>query len=215
MRLLLAPALLAACQIQTTIESTARTTVDPVIVVHGPRGDELAVSTDYGIVFLGRTAQSGHVDFTAFFGDGPSREAGLVESLGGGVFATEGEILLPAVPICFEPPPPGTGVWVRGRRTDEPFEFEAELAGDPRVTGLLLAPNAELRKLGDAELGAGVFWIVPGKPLQLLGLVSGRLDLGPGRTYVTVLGAEELWRLVLNRRNADRPRRWIYREDLM
>ena len=215
MRLLLALPLLAACQIRATVESTARTAVDPVVVLHGAGGEELGVSTDYGILFLGRTAQSGRIEFTAFFGDGPARESGLVEAMGGGVFATEAEIQLPSVPLCFEPPPAGTVVWVRGRRAGQPFEVEAELASDERVTGVLLAPSAALDTLTDAELGAGVFLLVPGKPIQLIGLVSGRLTLDERRRFVTVLGPDELWRLVLHRRNSDRPRRWVYREDLM
>jgi hypothetical protein len=216
MRLLLAlPLLLAGCQIRTTIESMVRRTVDPVVVVHGPGGDELAVSTDYGILFLGRTAQGGRIEYTAYFGDGPARESGLVESVGGGVYATEAEIQLPSVPLCFEIPPAGTRVLVRGRRAGAPFEIEAELAGDERVSGVLLAPSEELDALTDADLGAGVFHLVPGKPIQLLGLVSGRLTLEGRRSFVTVLGPDDLWRLVVHRRNSDRPRRWIYREDLM
>lgn len=202
---------LAAC---TTIESSARATLDPVVVVHGAGGDELGVSTDYGVVFLGRSAKSGRVEFTAWFGDGPSREEGLVESMGGGVYATQGEILLPSVRLCFEPPPAGTPVFVRGRRGGAPFEIEAELAADPRVTGVLLAPNPELDGLTDAELGASVFWVQPAQPLQLVGLLSGRLELDGGRHYLTVLGPEDLWRLVVHRRNSDRPRRWVYRDDI-
>lgn len=215
MRILLALPLLAACQIKTTIESTARVTVDPVVVVHGQDGNELGVATEYGVVFLGRTARSGRVEFTAFYGDGPSREAGLVVSMGGGLYATEGEIRLPSVSLCFEPPPPGSEVWVRGRRDGQPFEFDARLVTEPRVTGLLLAPSDELDALTDAELGAGVFLLVPGRPMQLLGLVSGRLTLDEREHFVTVLGPEEMWRLVVHQRNAERPRRKVYRPDVL
>jgi hypothetical protein len=215
MRILLALPLLAACQVKTTIESSARATVDPVVVVHGLAGEELGVSTTYGVVFLGRTARSGRVEFTAYFGDGPARETGLVVAMGGGVFATESEIRLPAAPLCFEAPPPGSEVWVRGRRAGQPFEFEARLVTEPRVTGLLLEPSPELDALTDAQLGAGVFLLVPGRPMQLLGLVSGRLTLDERKDYVTVLGPEELWRLVVHQRNAERPRRKVYRPDVL
>lgn len=205
-------AALAAC---TPLRSTARHSVDPVVLVHGSGGEELGVSTDYGIVFLGRTTQSGRVEFTTWFGDGPSREQGLVESLGELVFATECEILVPSVPLCFEPPPAGTSVIVRGRRANaEPFEITARLASAPNVTGVLLETNAELDGLTEAERGAGVFLVTPGAPLRLVGLVTGRMELA-GRRYVTMLGPESLWRLVVHRRNADRPRRWVYREDLL
>jgi hypothetical protein len=207
-------ALLAlACQ-TIQLESTARTAVDPVVTVHGPLGDELGISTDYGIVFLGRTAQSGRIDVTAWFGDGPAREEGIVEPLGNGLYATESEILLPSVPLNFDPLPAGTEVIVRGRRGDEPWEFEATIARDERVTGLLLRPSDELDDLRDVDLGAGVFLVEPRKPLKLVGLLSGRLEL-PGARYYTAVGPDDLWRLVVNRRNSDRPRRWVYREDLL
>jgi hypothetical protein len=209
----LAP-LLAALGACTAIEGSARRTVDPVVVVHGESGDELAVSTDYGVVFLGRTAQSGRIEFTVWFGDGPSREEGIVEPMGGGVYATEGEILLPSVALCFELPPAGTGVIVRGRRAGEPFEVAATLATDPRVRGVLLEAGPELDALTDDALGAGVFLVTPRQALQLVGLLSGRLELD-GRTYLTAVGPEDLWRAVVHRRNSDRPRRWVYREDVL
>src|SRR5206468_12948997 len=132
-------AALGACR-EILLESSARHTLDPVVVVHGASADELGVSTDYGVVFLGRTAKSGRIEFSAWFGDGPSREEGLVEALGGGVFAPEGEILLPCVRLCLATPPEGTGVIVRGRRAGKPFETETKLASDPRAAGVLLAP---------------------------------------------------------------------------
>ncbi len=209
----LAAAALPACR-GISLESSARYTFDPVVVVHGAGGDELAVSTDYGVVFLGRTAQSGRIEFTAWFGDGPTREEGLVEAMGGGVFATEAEIQLPCARLCLSTPPAGTKVVVRGRRAGQPFEIEAELGSDPRVTGVLLRPNPELEQLADSELGAGVFFFEPKKPLQLLGLLSGRVELD-GRSFYTALGPQDLWRVIVNRRNSDRPRRWVYREDIL
>lgn len=211
--LALAATALGACR-AIPLESSARHTLDPVVVVHGAGGDELGVSTDYGIVFLGRTAKSGRIEFTAWFGDGPAREEGLVESLGGGVFATEGEILLPCARLCLDTPPSGSAVIVRGRRAGQPFEIEAELASDPRVTGVLLEPSPELDLLGDDELGAGVFFVQPEKPLQLVGLLRGRVELG-GKRYIAAVGPEDLWRLIVQRRNSDRPRRWVYRADIM
>jgi len=209
----LAVAALGACR-TVPIESSGHRTLDPVVVVHGTAGDELAVSTDYGIVFLGRTAQSGRIEFTSWFGDGPSREEGLVEAMGGGVYATECEIMLPCVRLRFSTPPAGSPVIVRGRRGGVPFEIEAELASDPRVTGVLLRTNPALEQLTDAELGAGVFYLEPQKPLELVGLLTGRVELD-GRRFLTALGPEDLWRVIVHRRNSDRPRRWVYREDIL
>jgi hypothetical protein len=210
--LLVACALLAGCR---TLEGTGRASMDPVVVVHGPEGDELGVSTEYGVVFLGRHARGGRIEFTAWFGDGPAREEGLVEAVGGGIFATESEIVLPSAPLCFEELPAGTPVVVRGRRAGQPFEIEAVLAADERVEGILLRAEGDLERLSVDETGAGVFLLRPGEPVRLVGLVSGRLELGEGRRFVTVVGPESLWRLVVQRRNPDRPRRQVYREDIL
>jgi hypothetical protein len=202
---------LASC---ASVASYRSFSSDPVVEVHGAGAGELGVSTEYGVVFLGHTARSGRVEFSAWFGDGPSREEGVVEPIGGGLYATRSEIQLPTVPITFQTPPHGALVRVRGRRAGEPFEFEARVAVDERAEGLLLEPSADLDRLTDAELGAGVFVAEPGRPARLLGLVSGRVTLPGGGRYVTVVGPRDLWRLVAHRRNTERPRRWVYRDDI-
>jgi len=198
-----------------TPSSTDDFTVDPVVVLHAPAGDELGVSTDYGVVFLGRHARTGRIEFSAWFGDGPSREEGLIERLGDELCATRAEIELPSVPLCFDVPPAGTAVRVRGRLQGQPFEIEAVLASDPRVTGVLLEPSPELDALGDEALGAGVFLVSLGRPRALVGLLSGRVELGDGRRFLAAVGPETLWRLVVQHRDHDRPRRTVYREDVL
>jgi hypothetical protein len=212
--LLLASTLPAACR---TIDTPRRLAADPVVVLHGAEQEELGVATDYGVVFLGRGARSGRIEFTVWFGDGPSREEGVVEAVGGGLFATEAEIDLPTVPITFAEPAAGEVVLVRGRRGLEGWEVAGIVARDPRVSGLLLEPNPILDALGEDQTGAGVFRVREGKPAQLLGLVSGRIELtneSGTRRYITAVGARDLWRLVVYRRNSDRPQRRVYREDI-
>ena len=50
-------------------------------------------------------------------------------------------------------------------------------------------------------------------------MVSGELELvradGSTARYVTVVGPEDLWRLVTFRRELERKRRWVYREDIL
>ncbi len=208
---LLLAAALASC---TSIGTSRKQRVDPVVTVHGAGVDELGVSTDYGVVFLGQTAQTGRIEFSAWFGDGPSREEGVIDAVGAGLYSTDAEIELPCVPLSFDVPEPGTVVLVRGRRGFRPWEAEVRLAADPRVTGLLLEPEGELARLTSDQVGAGVFWIEDDGRLRLLGLVSGRLELD-GKHYVTAVGPHVLWRLVVHRRNSDRPRRWVYREDIL
>src|SRR5882672_8362772 len=46
-----------------------RKLTDPVLEIRSESGAELGVATDYGLVFLGRTARSGPIDVTAWYGD--------------------------------------------------------------------------------------------------------------------------------------------------
>ena len=207
----------AACTAPWHVIDPRNYAEDPTVVMHTELGDELGVSTDYGVVFLGRGAKGGTVAFTSWFGDGPSLEEGVVESIGGGIFATEAEIEIPSVPIVFTEPNPGTDVIVRGRRNGHLWEIEAQTASDPSVQGLLLEPSKSLLELSPEDLGAGIFWDDrEGRPL-LLGLVTGTVRIsgeGGNRQYVTALGPRDLWRLVVQRRNSDRPKRPVYREDI-
>ena len=190
---------------------------DPTVVIEGSAGKELGVATEYGVVFLGRTARSGRVRVTAWFNDGPSFETGIVERVGGNLYSTETEIRLPNVRLGFNVPRPGTAVTVRGRKGSSAWETTTEVARDERVDGLILKSNATLRGLGDDQTGAGVF-VGGGDHPRLVGLVSGRLRLedagGDSSEYLTVYGPEELWRLVAYRRDLVKPPRWTYREDV-
>ena len=194
-------------------------TTDPTVVIHGTDGDELGVSTEYGIVFLGRHANRGRVEFTSWFGDGPRLEEGVIEPVGDQLYTTSAEIQLSNVPLLFHLPDPGETVIVRGRHGGVAWEFEAILATDPRVDGVLLEPSPELDMLHNDQLGAGVFYLDIRGRKQLVGLITGRVSIqapdGNSRSYVTVSGPEQMWRLVLHRRNSERPRRKVYREDIL
>ncbi|MAB81091.1 MAG: hypothetical protein CMJ89_17230 [Planctomycetes bacterium] len=199
--------------------SVRKLTTDPTVVIHGPEADELGIATNYGIVFLGRRVNRGRIEFTSWFGDGPSLEEGVIEAVGGHLFTTSSEIQLSSVPILFRPPDPTEQVVVRGRGSGGPWEFGAEITSDPRVEGLLLKPSPDLDRLTAAQLGAGVFVLDKEGRKQLLGLITGRVRIkgsdGLELSYVTVTGPEDLWRLVLHHRNSQRPRHAIYREDIL
>ena len=197
----------------------SRTLSDPTLVIETSAGRELGVSTDYGVVFLGRTAQAGDVEITAWFGDGPNVEAATIEPIGGGLYTAETEIRLPQVPMSFDDPAPGSRLLVIGRRNGAPWEQSVTVRQDPRVLGLLLSPSGSLA--GAAELvGACVYWLPEGEYEQrrLVGLVSGRIRIegeGGSREFLTAFGPHELWRLVTHRRDLLQRRRWIYREDIL
>ena len=83
-----------------------RTIQEPTLALKTSGGRELGVSTDYGIVFLGRTAQSGRVEIESRFGDGPNLEPAVIEPVGAGLYTAETEIRLPQVPLAFVEPAP-------------------------------------------------------------------------------------------------------------
>ena len=205
-------ALCAAC-------TGTRRLVDPVLVIETEEGRELGVSTDYGIVFLGRTAQAGRIDVTVWFGDGPSVEAATIEPIGGGLYTAETEIRLPQVALSFDDPEPGSELLVIGRRRGEIYERSVKVQSDPRVLGLLLSAPRDIAD--EPELvGAGVYWLPEGdyELRRLVGLVAGRVRLSTEdgeRVYLAAYGPQELWRLVTHRRDLLQRKRWIYREDIL
>lgn len=193
-----------------------RNVQDPTVTLHTAGGSELGVSTPIGVVFLGRTAQSGEVDMTVWFGDGPSIEASVIEPLGDGLYLAQGEILMPKAEVAFMQPGPGDRVYARGRRGDEVWEVELFPVDDPRIEGLAFRSADALPSSVD-QAGAGVFWHDPDTDQDfLIGLVSGSVQLGQGGPrYVTAIGGEGLWRLVAHRQDASNEGHFVYREDIL
>lgn len=211
----LVPALGIAC---TGACAGTRTLSDPTIEIRSPGGSELGVSTNYGILFLGHTAQGGRIEVTAWFGDGPDIESAVIEPIGGALYTADTEIRLPPIPIEFHDPAPGSSVLVIGRRGEELWQRTFTVASDPRVEGLLL--DGDGSGIGIDQVGAGVF-VLPNEDedaKRLVGLVSGQLTLSGAdgeRRYLTVVGPRDLWRLVAHRRDLTQRKRWVYRRDIM
>lgn len=193
---------------------------DPVLEVRGADGaSELGVSTDHGLVFLGRTARSGPIGVTAWFGDGPSVEFTVVEPLGGGLFTAEPQIRLPQVPMSFATPRPGQTLRIIGRRGGAKWSADVTVRSDPAVTGILVDIPSQLGEL-DGQVGAGLYLVGEREnDLRLVGLVTGELELtsSAGETvrYLTAMGPDQLWRLVTYKRDFPRQRKFIYRADVM
>jgi len=196
-----------------------RKLADPTLQVATEGGRELGVSTEFGVIFLGRTARSGYVEVTAWFGDGPSIESSVIEPIGGDLYTAETEIRIPSVPMTFFIPKPGESLLVAGRTEDGPWEEYVRVQSDPRVYGILLSMPGKLGDRSD-QIGAGVYYVPEGDEARkrLLGLVSGKLRLksnGVEREFLTVMGPDDLWRLVTHRRDMNRRKPWVYREDIL
>jgi hypothetical protein len=195
---------------------------DPTLSIRTEKGTELGVSTEHGVVFLGRTARAGRAEITAWFGDGESVESVVIEPVSPELCTAEAEIRLPAVPMSFEEPAPGSRVWIVGRTEAGRWEAAVEVLADPRAKGILTTIPDPLRGRPD-QIGAGVF--VDARPLAdgteqryLVGLVSGVVTFSGAdgtREYLAVLGPRELWQLVSLRRENIKKRRWIYRDDIL
>lgn len=203
---------LAACQ-------GTRNVMDPILEIRTPGGQELGVSTDYGVLFLGRTARSGEVNVIAWYGDGPSLEISVIEPLGDGLYTAETQIRLPAIPITFRTPRAGDVVVIQGRRGADLWEAQATVLADARVEGLLLSIPGELENAPD-QVGAGIFVNDPETGRRrLVAMVSGTLELtgedGSSLRYLTAMGPEQIWRLVTRRQDLLQRRRWVYREDVL
>jgi hypothetical protein len=197
-----------------------RTLSDPTLLVETGGGRELGVATDYGVVFLGRTARSGPVRITAWFGDGPSLEKTVIEPIGPELCTAAMPIRMPDVTFDFRDPEPGETLRVFGRDAAGKWNAEVTVQSDPRILGLVTTIPARLRNAPD-QIGAGVYTYPVGgdeRTKRLVGLVAGtiRLRTAEGeREYLAIIGPQELWRLVANRHDAGARRPWIYREDVL
>lgn len=197
----------------------SRTLADPTLQIRTQKGHELGVATEYGLVFLGHTANSGHAEVTAWYGDGPSVEPVVIEPVGGGLYTAETEIRLPDVSISFIDPSPGQELTVVGRDQHGRWETKLKVANEPRALGLLTSIPSELRGRDD-QTGAGVFITDPEDEsrLKLVGLVAGIVTFQTAdgtREYLALVGPQDLWRLVTHRHEEFKKRRWIYRDDIL
>jgi len=206
------PLLLASCV-------GSRTLADPTLLIQTDGGMELGVSTEYGVVFLGRTARSGDVDMTVWFGDGPSIEKSAIEPLGGDLFTAETEIRLPSVPLSFEDPLPGDILTIIGREGGTTWSEDVRVLSDPRIYGVILEVPEMMRGRPD-QVGAGIYSIPAGdlSKMRLVAIASGIITISTAEgdiDYLAAYGPQHLWRLVTHRRDHNRRRPWIYRDDIL
>ncbi|MHC4893742.1 MAG: hypothetical protein ACYTFV_10325 [Planctomycetota bacterium] len=197
---------------------TTEQQVDPTVILETSGGRELGVSTDYGVVFLGRTARAGGVDVAAWFGDGPSIEVSVIEPVGEGIFTADTDIFLPSVALSFRTPQAGEEVVIQGRDVEGRWRVPTTVARPDGADGLLLDIPLELEEPND-QTGAGIFVYDERGRSRLLGLLSGRVALtdsetGEVREYLTAVGPSTLWRLVSFRRDPHVLKRLPYRDDI-
>ncbi len=207
---LLALTALASCQ-------GSRKITDPVVTITTEAGSELGVSTTYGVVFLGNSAERGEVEVEAFFGDGPSIERSVIEPVGAGLFTAEMDIILPSVPLSFVEPRDGETLEIMGRKGYRRWTSVTQVRTDPRVLGLLLEIPDGFPDDPD-QVGAGVFRKKSKFERELVGLVTGKIQLESGgkvRRYLTATGPSIMWRFAAHRRDHLQTKPFVYREDIL
>lgn len=210
-------ALAAALLLGLTACTGTRKLTDPVVGIQTEKGAELGVSTEYGVVFLGRTAERGEVLVEAWFGDGPSLERSVIEPVGGGIFTAEMDIRLPEVPLAFDEPTDGEVLEVMGRQGRKRWQATAEVRDADGVDGLLIrVPDGFVDE--PDQVGAGVYRKTGEFSRELVGLVSGKVQIqreGEVQRYLAVVGPSTLWRLAAHRKDRLRRKPFVYREDIL
>lgn len=194
-----------------------RKITDPVVVITTQNGTELGVSTDYGIVFTGGTAERGEVMIKAYYGDGPTVERSVIEPVGPELFTAETDIVLPTVPISFKEPRDGETLLLKGRKDNRSWSAVTRVRTDSRVLGLILEIPSGFPDDPD-QVGAGVYRRTGAHQLELVGLVTGKIQLERNngiRKYLAVAGPNEMWRLAAHRRDRLRKKPFVYREDIL
>lgn len=206
-----------ALALSLTACTGTRKLVDPVVGIVTDKGMELGVSTEFGVVFLGKTTDRGPVVVEAYFGDGPSMEQSVIEPVGGGLYTADMEIRLPHVPVSFEVPSDGEMLEVMGRRGWDRWASITTCRTVEGVEGVLLeVPDGFLDTVD--QTGAGVYRRTGKFTKDLVGLVSGKISIqrdGENRQYLAVVGADTLWRLAAHRKDKLRRRPFVYREDIL
>lgn len=206
-----------ALALSLTACTGTRKLTDPVVGIMTDRGMELGVSTEFGVVFLGKTTDRGPVIVEAFFGDGPSMEQSVIEPVGGGLYTADMEIRLPHVPITFDLPTEGEALEIMGRRGWDRWSAMTRCRIVEGVEGVLVEiPEGFLDSVD--QTGAGVYRQTGEFTKDLVGLVSGKVSIqrdGQSHQYLAVVGANTLWRLAAHRKDKLRRRPFVYREDLL
>lgn len=182
------------------------------VVVETSTQRELGVSTRFGIVSVGAEQDRGEVRVTAFYGDGPATERGVIEPVADRLCRIEVPFPTPWCEITSVLPVPGERLTLAGYDpVNELWMREVPLADLPEARGLLLEPPPDLPRE----------WILPGTGLyrfevdrwRLVGLLVAELELA-GRTFLLAHGPVELARFVTSDRRRNVPEDRPYRADV-
>jgi hypothetical protein len=162
----------------------------PVVRIQTTGGFEHGVSTQIGVLFLGRTASEGPAKLQYWLGPTPMIETGQVEAIGGSIHRIRPEVPIPSVPVTLEPVRPDEELVLMGIQDQIPWRLPVQLAQDEVVRGTVLRYPAGLR-LGPDSVGLGVFRETDAG-FALVGLVKGVAQKSDDTRFLLFAGIGEL-----------------------
>jgi hypothetical protein len=186
-------------------------------MIHTPRGDEQGISTQYGIVFLGRTAREGRCDVTIYFGDGPSIEPGRIEVVDADLCLALLEIKSPTTEVSYTYPDPEDDLLLGIVGEAGPEFYVTRLATDMGVEGTAVHVPSGF-PLSPSIVGAGIYRFEDFR-FRLVGVVNGvahfQDKIGLGHDVFTFLGPRNLARVAIYDRDRGRPKESPVRTDII
>ncbi len=214
-----APARLLLALLATASTTACLTSRAPAgsVLVRTSAGEEQGVATNFGIVFLARTAQAGRCDVTVFFGDGPSIEPGHVDPIEGSQLARAVlGLRVPWSEVSGTYPSPSDDLVLAVAEDQRVRTFSTRVADGPGVSGTLVERPSSFPLDGSA-VGAGLFrW--EDSRYRLVGLVTGVVRFqdasGSRRDLLTFLGPRDLAPLLLRDHERGRDRAFPARDDI-
>ncbi len=207
-----APFLLFALLLATSSCRVSRRqpTQVPVVWIQTTKGFEQGVSTEEGIIFLGRTAVKGPAKVSYLLGPSPLVEAGKILEGRGPLHFVDLEVSIPKAPISFREPKPGEGLSLILYNGQHPRFFFTRVTNDPRVKGTALEMPSGYRPK-PSDIGAGVFTETKEGP-ALVGLLQGIAKLD-GKAWLLVAGRETWKTHFLKQTPSEQKKEVFYRAD--
>ncbi len=196
---------LGACRV-----SRRQPTQVPVVWIQTTRGFEQGVSTEEGIIFLGRTAQKGPAKVSYLLGPSPLVEVGKIREGMGPLHFVDLEVSIPKAPISFRAPKPGEALSLILYDGGYPRILYTRVTDDPRVKGTALEIPSGYRPK-PSDVGAGVFTQTQEGP-ALVGLLQGIAKLG-GKSWLLVAGRETWKTYFLKPTPSEQKKEVFYRAD--
>jgi hypothetical protein len=188
-----------------------------MVLVRTQGGEEQGVATPYGVIFLGRTAQSGRCDVTVYFGDGPSLEPGTIDTVDPELCIAQLEVKVPMSEVSFTYPDASDSLYIGLITPDGPELYSTTLATDLGVRGTALRIPGSF-PISPSVAGAPVFRFED-KRYRLVGLVNGVARFkdsdGDYHEILTFLGPRNLALVAIKDKDRGRPKDPPLRTDIL